>query len=82
MAKKITLDDIARETGLSKYAVSRAISGKSGVSAATRERVLQMCENLGYTRMSSSVARKYIVLFTPKSQMDTAAFCMRVIQGV
>ena len=75
MAKKITLDDIARETGLSKYAVSRAISGKSGVSAATRERVLQMCENLGYTRMSSSVARKYIVLFTPKSQMG-------VIQGV
>ena len=82
MAKKITLDDIARETGLSKYAVSRAISGKSGVSAATRERVLQMCENLGYTRMSSSVARKYIVLFTPKSQMDTAGFWMRVIQGV
>lgn len=82
MAKKVTLDDVARETGLSKYAVSRAISGKPGVSSATRERVLQMCEKLGYTRTPSTAALKYIVLFAPKSQMDTAAFWMRVIQGV
>ena len=82
MAKKVTLDDIARETGLSKYAVSRAISGKPGVSAATRERVLEMCETLGYIRTSSPSMNKYIVLFAPKSQMDTAAFWMRVIQGV
>ena len=45
---RITLDRIAEETGLSKYSVSRAISGKSGVSDETREKVLAVCEKLGY----------------------------------
>ena len=34
----ITIDDIARELGVSKTTVSRAISGKGRISAATRER--------------------------------------------
>lgn len=47
---KVTLDDIAEKTGLSKYSVSRAISGKSGVSRETREKVLAACEQLGYEK--------------------------------
>ena len=47
---RITLDRIAEETGLSKYSVSRAISGKSGVSDETREKVLAVCEKLGYKK--------------------------------
>ena len=35
----LTIDDIARELGVSKTTVSRAISGKGRISAATRERV-------------------------------------------
>ena len=39
--KKIyTIDDIARELGVSKTTVSRAISGKGRIGQATRERVL------------------------------------------
>ncbi len=49
-AKKITLDDIAAETKLSKFSVSRAIAGKSGVSKETRKQVLDACERLGYVR--------------------------------
>lgn len=47
---KITLDAICRETGLSKFAVSRALSGKSGVSDETRRRILEVAARLGYQR--------------------------------
>ena len=36
---RVTLQTIAQETGLSKFAVSRALAGKSGVSEETRSRV-------------------------------------------
>ena len=39
MAKKVTLDDIAAATNLSKFSVSRAIAGKSGISEAVASRV-------------------------------------------
>lgn len=47
---KITLRIIAEETGLSKFAVSRALSGKLGVSEETRARVIAVAERLGYAR--------------------------------
>lgn len=47
--KKIyTIDDIARELGVSKTTVSRAISGKGRIGKATRERVLQFVETHDY----------------------------------
>lgn len=82
MAKKVTLDDIAQETHLSKYAVSRAISGKSGASEKTRERVLEACRRLGYIRTTSKATSQYIVLMIPKSDMGDPAFWMKVVQGV
>ena len=46
--KKIyTIDDIARELGVSKTTVSRAISGKGRIGQATRDRVLAFVENGG-----------------------------------
>ena len=50
MAKKVTLDDIAAATNLSKFSVSRAIAGKSGISEETRKVVLEACERLGYVK--------------------------------
>ena len=47
---KVTLRVLAEETGLSKFAVSRALAGKSGVSDATRTRVLEAAQRLGYRR--------------------------------
>lgn len=41
---------IAGHLGLSKFAVSRALSGKSGVSADTRRRVQEAAAELGYVR--------------------------------
>lgn len=44
----ITIDDIARELGVSKTTVSRAISGKGRISSATRERVQAYIEEHNY----------------------------------
>lgn len=50
MASKpnLTIDDIARELNVSKTTVSRAISGKGRISAATRERVRDYIEKHNY----------------------------------
>ena len=82
MAKKVTQDDVARETGLSKYAVSRAIAGKSGTSDATRERVLAACKKLGYVHSQHTAGTRYIVLMIPKFDLIDPAFWMKVVQGV
>jgi len=49
---KVTLATIAQRTGLSKFAVSRSLSGKDGVSEETRRRVKEVAAELGYTRTS------------------------------
>lgn len=51
---RVTLTMIAQHTGLSKFAVSRALSGKSGVSEETRRRVLDVASELGYARAPAS----------------------------
>lgn len=50
MRAKITMQGIADSVGLSKYAVSRALAGKSGVSAQSRELILQKAAELGYRK--------------------------------
>lgn len=46
--KNYTIDDIAKELGVSKTTVSRAISGKGRIGQATRERVLAFIEEHDY----------------------------------
>jgi LacI family transcriptional regulator len=48
---RVTLDTIAREMGLSKFAVSRALSGKDGVSDETRRRVEAVAAQMGYVKL-------------------------------
>ena len=50
----LTIDDIARELGVSKTTVSRAISGKGRISAATRERVHAYIETHHYKPNASA----------------------------
>jgi DNA-binding LacI/PurR family transcriptional regulator len=44
----VTIHDVARETGVSIRTVSRVINNRGRVSAATRQRVLAVIEELGY----------------------------------
>ncbi|QMV43945.1 LacI family DNA-binding transcriptional regulator [Cohnella cholangitidis] len=46
--RKVTMQQIADYVGVSKFAVSKALSGKSGVSTETREKIIQSATQLGY----------------------------------
>lgn len=78
MAKhNVTIDDIARDLGVSKTTVSRAISGKGRISEATREKVRQYIEACNYRPSASAKglaeSRTYnLALVLPKSfiQLD------------
>ncbi|UKS26789.1 LacI family DNA-binding transcriptional regulator [Paenibacillus sp. HWE-109] len=56
MSQKITMQEIADRLSVSKYVVSKALSGKSGVSEATRQRVMQMAGQLGYLAQKKTPA--------------------------
>ncbi|MFH1746638.1 MAG: LacI family DNA-binding transcriptional regulator [Planctomycetota bacterium] len=45
---KVTIEDISRQTGLSRGTVSRALNDRPDISAQTKQRVLEVCEKLGY----------------------------------
>lgn len=45
----VTIRDVAQRLGLSIYTVSRAIDGYDDVADATRERVIEMAKEMGYT---------------------------------
>lgn len=44
----ITIKDVARELGVSYSSISRALNGKEGVSKATRKKILEAAERMGY----------------------------------
>lgn len=46
--RRVTLKDLAAETGLTVATVSRALSGKDQIAAGTRARVREAAERLGY----------------------------------
>lgn len=45
---KVTIEDISRQTGLSRGTISRALNDRPDISAATKERVLEACLKLNY----------------------------------
>ena len=47
--KNVTLKDVAKAAGVSYATVSRALSGSSQIGSETRERVLKLCDEMGYT---------------------------------
>lgn len=53
MAKDVTLADIAARVGVSNVAVSKALSGKPGVSNELRAKIKSVAEEMGYVMKSS-----------------------------
>jgi LacI family transcriptional regulator len=54
---RVTVQAIADTLGLSKFAVSRALSGHTGVSDATRSTVLQTAQQMGYVPRARQTPR-------------------------
>lgn len=80
MSRKISIQTLADQLGLSKYAVSRALGGKSGVSEETRARVLELARTLGYRQhtpgiTSTPIANAGADLHRPSSPLF-ALICM------
>ncbi|MEU5870844.1 LacI family DNA-binding transcriptional regulator [Glycomyces sp. NPDC047369] len=59
MQRRVTIEDIAREAGVSRQTVTRAMNGMPRISEATRARVLEVSERLGYrpSRFAANLAR-------------------------
>ena len=56
--KKITIQDIADELGVSRNTVSKAINNSDGLAEATRERILQKAIEMGYKQFSFMKVRE------------------------
>ncbi len=54
MAKDVTLADIAAKVGVSNVAVSKALSGKPGVSDELRLKIKNIADEMGYVSHASS----------------------------
>lgn len=52
MGKKVTIQDIADELGVSRNTVSKAINNCAGLADATREKILQKAVEMGYKQFS------------------------------
>lgn len=83
-----TIDDIARELGVSKTTVSRAISGKGRIGRETRERVLDFIVEHDYrpNSVAKGLAQKKtynLALFLPKDYAVTEfPFFKECTQGI
>ncbi|EES73700.1 sugar-binding domain protein [Paenibacillus sp. oral taxon 786 str. D14] len=97
MGKKITMQHVADAAGVSKYVVSKSLSGKGGVNPATRERVLQVAAKLGYrfharpTNVSQGTVeaigktrKSTVVVLLPniRYQLRDSVYWGRIVDGI
>jgi DNA-binding LacI/PurR family transcriptional regulator len=87
--KRPTIADIAQRAGVTKAAVSFALNGQPGVSAATRERILAIAAEIGF--QPSSAARALtagkaeafgLVIDRPARTLGIEPFFMQLISGI
>jgi len=82
--KKVTIEDISRETGLSRGTVSRALNDRPDISAKTRQTVLAACQKLNYVpnhaARTLATGRSYVVAFLAEDLR--CAYAGDVLRGV
>jgi LacI family transcriptional regulator len=84
---KVTMQNIADQLGLSRFAVSRALNGGEGVSEDTRRRVVEVAEQLGYIqpgafRNKDLFRTRNILFMVGEEKFTEQAFWPHVISGV
>jgi DNA-binding LacI/PurR family transcriptional regulator len=87
--KRPTLADIARRAGVTKAAVSFALNGQPGVSAATRERILAIAHELGFQPNSAARALSDgragafgFVFDRPARTLGIESYFMQLLSGI
>lgn len=88
-SRRVTISDIAARSGVSIGAVSFALNGRKGVSEKTRQRVLEVADELGWA--PASAARSLagasadtigMVLARDPANFGVESFYMRFLAGV
>ena len=79
--RRVTLQQIAQLTDLSMFSVSRALSGKDGVSEESRQLVEQAALRLGYTRPAPPASRGIGLVFHDLDKVNSE-LQMQVQAGV
>ncbi|MFJ5807917.1 LacI family DNA-binding transcriptional regulator [Streptomyces sp. NPDC093093] len=89
MARRPTIKDIARRSGVSESAVSFALNDRPGVSEDTRARVRRIAEELGWQPNSAARALSGersgavgLVLARPAHTLGVESFFLRLVSGV
>ena len=87
MAKDVTLADIAARVGVSNVAVSKALSGKPGVSEELRERIKEVAARMGYvsstsTKSSANETGNIGVIIPESTYGDAVTFYGRLYEKV
>ncbi len=87
--KRPTIADVAKAAGVSKGAVSYALNGHSGVSEATRQRILAVADNLGFRANSAARALAGapsnvvgLTLRRPARTLGVEPFFMELVSGL
>ena len=87
--KRPTITDIAQRAGVTKAAVSFALNGKPGISAATRERILAIAEEIGFQPNSAARALTAgrcgvfgLVIDRPARTLGIEPFFMQLVSGI
>lgn len=79
-SQHVTIADLARMAGVSKATVSRVLTGKPDVDAATRQRILALMASTGYT--PDPAARALARRAPAATQRTTARFPADFLWGV
>jgi DNA-binding LacI/PurR family transcriptional regulator len=87
--RRPTIADIARQAGVTKAAVSFALNGQPGVSAATRERILAIADEIGFQPNSAARALSDgragvfgLVIDRPARTLGSEVWFMQLISGI
>ena len=78
--KKVTLDDIAAISGVSKTTVSRALSGKGRISSTKRNEIISCAVDAGYPVKSAEPENICVVL--PDNLLDNSIFFQTCLAGI
>lgn len=83
--KKPTLDQIAKECGVTKGLVSRALGGKNNVSDETRDRIVRKATELGYdtTKLKAyKVSSNHVLLISSSRILFKEDFWQPIIASI
>ncbi|MFZ5825468.1 MAG: LacI family DNA-binding transcriptional regulator [Bacillota bacterium] len=79
--KAVSLQVIADRLGISKFSVSKALSGKPGVGEETRQKVLALAKQLGYSTRRGD-EQGVILLLLSREATQEPAFWPSVLMGI